>query len=615
MYFITYKWRFVVKENNTINVSNKSEKRSHSIFSSIKQYLHNIFYEENQGNYQFTLSQTTNSIVTDRATSYLNSNNDLTLENEVLQVFDTSKDKVFPSIDVNMEYIKVRFNSMINSDVIIREFTLNARNKQYRAFLVYIDGMTNQDIMNNYIIKPLMLKNSANSFEGDQNRILSEVKTNNITVRKVKKFDIIEYISNCLLPQNTVEKVANFDDIIDGINSGNCALFIDTMDIAFNIEVKGFEQRGLEAPNNEIVVRGSQVGFTENLRTNTSLIRRYVNSENLIIESIKIGRISKTPCAVCYLKNVANSDLIAEVKYRLNNLDIDYLISSGQLEQLIQDDDSSSLPQILSTERPDRTANMIFEGRVAIIVNGTPYVLIAPAIFADFLSSPEDLNIKHQYSNFIRILRVVALIFTLLFPGIYMAITYFHQELIPTELLYSIISSRELVPFPILFEILIMEFSFELIREASIRVPSPVGPTIGIVGALILGQAAVEASIVSPILIIIVAFTAICSFAIPDFSLSYHFRIMRFVYILLGAMSGFLGIAAGVCVHLLIISNIRSFGVFYLQTNIFNNNNVANGIILPPAFQREQRSSFLKTKRPKIQDDVSMKWRYKNESK
>ena len=211
------------------------------------------------------------------------------------------------------------------------------------------------------------------------------------------------------------------------------------------------------------------------------------------MESTTVGKLSKTSCAICYLKNIANSDLVSEVKYRINNLDIDYLTSSGQLEQLIQDNDSYNLPQMVSTERPDRTANLLYEGRVAIIVNGGPYVLIAPGILSDFIVSPEDLNLKHQYSNFIRILRVFAALFSMLLPGIYMAISSFHQELIPTELLYAIIATRESVPFPIVFEILVMEFSFELIREASLRVPSPIGQTIGIVGALVLGQAAVEA--------------------------------------------------------------------------------------------------------------------------
>ena len=575
---------------------------------NIKLYLHDIFFDSDKNNYDFTLGDTTNSIVVDDSTSFNNSNQNLNLNNESLQ--DTTKDTVFPSIDVNLEYIKVRFNSMINSDVKIREFTLNARNKQYKSFLVYIDGMIDQDMMNNYILKPLMLKNSANSFDGSQNRVLSEVKTNNITVRKVKKFDIVEYISSCLLPQNSVEQLSKFDDIIDGVNSGNCALFIDTLNISFDIEVKGFKQRGLDTPNNETVVRGAQVGFTENLRTNTSLLRRYINNENLVIESVDVGKLSKTSCAICYLKNVANSDLVAEVRYRVSNLAIDYLISSGQLEQLIQDDDNSSLPQMISTERPDKTANLLFDGRVAIIVNGSPYVLIVPAIFSDFLSSPEDYNLKHQYANFLRVLRVVAITFALLLPGIYMAISNFHQEIIPTELLYTIISARETVPLPILFEILVMEVSFELIREASVRVPAPIGQTIGIVGALILGQAAVDASIVSPILIIIVSFTGICSFSIPDFSLSFHFRIMRFAYIILGSLAGFVGIAAGICVHLSILNNLKSFGVNYLGRSIFNSNKSGNGIVLSPAYRREDRSAFLKSKRPKLQDNISMKWKY-----
>lgn len=598
-----------MKENN-FDINPKDKKSLKEVFTSVKQYIHKVFYEEENNSYNFTLPDTTNSIVVDKSTNYNSDTSKLDLNNEALKVLDTSKDTVFQALDVNLEYMKTRFNSLINSDVKIREFTLNARNKQYGAFLVYIDGMINQDIMNNYILKPLMLKNTANSFEGDQTRIISEAKTNNITVRKVKKFNIVEYISNCLIPQNSVKKLNNFDEIVSDINSGSCALFVDTLDICFSIEVKGYERRGLTSPNNEIIVRGPQVGFTENLRTNTSLLRRYVNNENLIVESINVGKQSKTACAICFLKNIANTDLVSEVRYRLNNLGIDYLISSGQLEQLIQDSDLCSLPQMISTERPDRASNLLYQGRVCIIVNGSPYVLIAPAILSDFLASPEDLNLKHQYSNFARILRVVAAVVSLLLPGIYIAITNFHQELIPTQLLYAIISSREFVPFTLLFEILIMEFSFELIREASLRVPSPIGPTIGIVGALILGQAAVEANIVSPILIIIVAITAICSFAVPDFSLSFHFRIMKFIYILLGAMAGFLGIAAGVCVHLIVICNMKSFGVYYLETNPLKKNNVGNGIVLSPAFDRENRSGFLKSKRPKIQDEISMKWKY-----
>lgn len=516
---------------------------------------------------------------------------------------------IFPTLSVNLEYMKVRYNALINSDIVIREFTLTARNKQYSAFLLYIDGMVDTKLINDFVLNPLMLRNRANTFDGDENRVVSEAITNNITVRRVKKFDLLDYIFNNLMPQNSVKKVQEFDEIISGINSGNCALFVDTLDTAFNIDVKGFKQRSIEKPDNEIVIRGSQEGFTEAIRTNTSLIRRFVNNENLIIENIDLGTLSKTKCAVCYMKNIANNDLVSEVKYRLNNINVDYLISSGQLEQLIEDNGKFSLPQMISTERPDKATNYLLEGRVVILVNGSPYSLIAPGTLIDFLSSPEDMNLKYQFANLLKFLRILAFIITLLLPGLYIAITNFHQELIPTELLFAMVAARESVPFPIIFEIFLMEFSFELIREAGLRVPTPIGPTIGIVGALILGQAAVDANIVSPILIIIVAITGIASFAIPDFSLSFHCRLVRFAYITLGYILGFLGICIGLFIHFLIVASLKSFGYPYLQPYVPVTKDY-KGLLLSPAWKRENRADFLNTKRPKKQDKISMGWKY-----
>ncbi len=430
--------------------------------------LHNLFYPIEDEPHNFILPTEENSI----------SNN-----NQVNEMFNKLDDvkEIFPSIDVNIEYIKTKYNLLINSDIVLREFTLSARNRQYRAFLLFIDGMVNIDLVNNYILKPLMLKNRANSFEGNQNQIISEAVTNNITVRKIKKFDLKEYIYNNLMPQNNIKIRHEFKDIFSSINSGACALFIDTLNISFDIDIKGFQTRSISKPENEVIIRGPQEAFVENMRTNTTLIRRVVNNENLIIENIKIGKISQTNCSICYIKNIANSDLVAEAKYRLNNLEIDYLISSGQLEQLIEDNSKYSIPQIISTERPDKTGSFLLEGRIAILVNGSPYALIIPAIFIDFLESSEDKNIKFQFANLLKLIRVFALFITLLLPGIYVAITSFHQEFIPTELLFAIVASRASVPFSIIFEILIMELSFELIREASLRVPTPIGPTIGVI--------------------------------------------------------------------------------------------------------------------------------------
>lgn len=516
---------------------------------------------------------------------------------------------IYESLDVNLEYITTAYNILINSDIKTRKFVLNARGKQYKAFLLYIDGMIDSNILNDFILKPLMLRNKNNLYEGDQNRIISEAVTNNITIRKVKKFNLDEYIENCLIPQNDIQKRKTFKDIITSINSGNCALFVDTLPICFDIEVKGFKQRSIEKPQNEIVIKGSHEAFVENLRTNTSLLRRLTNSENLIIEDLSIGKITNTKCALCYIQNITNNDLVAEVKYRLNNIEVDSLLSAGELELLITDTNMLGVPKVLVSERPDNAVKGLLQGRVIVIVNGSPYALIMPAVITDFLTSPEDTNLKTIFSNFLRRIRILASFFALLLPGLYVAITSFHLEIVPTELLYTILASRQSVPFPIIFEILIMEISFEVIREASIRVPSPIGPTLGIVGALVLGQAVVSAGIVSPILIIVVAITGISSFAIPDYTFSFHLRFYRFAFILLGYMAGFLGIGIGIFVYLSTLCDIESFGVSYTAPYAPTFLKKNNGFLLPPIWKREYRKTYLATKREEKQEKISMKWK------
>ena len=565
------------------------------LFTLIK----NTFYPNNEEHYEFILPENSAESV---------ESNDEVKTDEINSQKDP--ESVFPSLSVNLDFLKVKYNTLINSDIVVREFTLTARNRQYGAFLIYIDGMVDTKIINDFVLEPLMLRNRANSYDGNETRIVSEAISNNITVRKVKKFDLVDYIYNSLVPQNAVKKKKSFNDILPDINMGNCLLFVDTIDTAFSIDAKGFKQRGVDSPKNETVIRGAQEAFTEAIRTNTSMIRRFVNNENLVIESLSVGKVTKTKCAVCYMKDIANDDLVAEVKYRLNNLDIDTIISSGQLEQLIEDNSKCSLPQMLSTERPDKAANHILSGRVVVIVNGSPYVLIMPCVFVDFLSSAEDPNLKFQYANLLKFVRLVAFFITLHLPGLYVAITNFHQEIIPTELLFAIVASRESVPFPIIVEILAMEISFELIREASLRVPSPIGTTIGIIGALILGQAAVEASIVSPILIIIIAITGITSFAIPDFYLSFHLRIARFLYIIAGFLAGFLGIGIVLFVHLILLCSLKSFGVSYLAAYIPATSKNNKAYFMPPFWSREKRPDFLNSKRPKKQDRISMKWKY-----
>lgn len=528
---------------------------------------------------------------------------------------DVEPQKIFTEIDKNLDFLKYKYNALICNDVIIREFSLLAQNIEYKAFVMYIDGMVDSPVINEFILSPLMMRNRANIFDDKQKKFVSEEKIDNVTLKNFKKSkekNLVDFIYNSLIPQNSVDKVTNFSDVYSAINMGNCMLFVDSLDTAFNLDVKGFKQRNIDSPSNEVVVRGSQEAFVENIRTNTSMIRRLVNNENLVIETLTVGQITKTQVSIGYIKSLANEDLVAEVRYRINNLSVDYLISSGQLEQLIQDSPESLFPQMVATERPDKVSNFLLEGRVIIIVNGSPYVLVAPGVFVDFITSPEDLNLKYQFSNMQKLIRLIAIFLSLLLPGIYIAITNYHQELIPTELLFTIAAARESVPFPTFVEILLMEISFELIREAGLRVPTPLGSTIGIVGALILGEAAVSASLVSPVLIIIIAITGICSFSIPDFSLNFTFRIYRFIYIILGYVAGFLGISVVLFIQLVIMCKLKSFGSPYITPYILNKNKRSiSSYFIPPIWKRERTSVFLHAQKKFSQKKISMVWRKK----
>lgn len=511
-------------------------------------------------------------------------------------------------ISQNLKYIESKYNTEINSDIMLRKFSLTAKNKTFKAFLLYIDGMVNSDLINRFILNPLMLRNDSNTFDGNlKQETNSPQPIENISI---KKFNLESYIYSNLMPQNSLEKITNFKDTFSGVNSGNCILFVDTINVAFDIDVKGFKQRSVEAPNNEVIIKGSQEAFVENLRTNTSLLRRIINNENLIIENMVIGDISKTKLAICYMNNIANPKLVNEVKYRLNNLELDSIFSSGQLEQLLEDNDYYGIPSLISTERPDKSATFLMQGRVIILMNGTPYATIAPAVLIDFLSSPEDSNLKVIFANFLKLIRLFAYFITLLAPAFFIAITGFHQELIPTELLLSIFASRENVPFPIIFELLLMEISFELIRESSLRVPGPVGSTLGIVGALILGDAAVSAHIVSPILIIVVAITGLSSFAIPDFSFSFHLRVYRFLFIFLGYISGFLGIGLGLFLYISMLCSIKSFGVNFTAPFSPYLGIGSNSYFIKPTWKQETRANYILPKKEKSQPKISKKWKY-----
>ena len=503
-----------------------------------------------------------------------------------------TKVNIYDNLDKNFEYLKVKYNLLINSDINTREFEISISNKNFKALLIFIDGITNQDSINNNILGPLMLKNSIKMNPS------KPAKLNN-----VQKFDLQSFLLNKLISQNVVEISKDFKDCFEKINGGFVALFVDTLNVAFCIEVKDFQKRSISTPQSESIVRGPQASFIENLRTNTALIRKIINNENLIIENTKIGKVTNTNVSICYIKNITNDSLVSEVKYRLNNINIDSLTSSGELENLIKDNIYNLYPELIATERPDKTCNLLLAGRVAIIVDGSPFALIVPSFLLDFLISTEDINLNYIFSNLLKIIRAFAIFIAILLPAIYIATTTFHDEFLPTELLLAIGSAREKIPFPIIIEIILMEISFELIREAGIRVPSAFGQTIGIVGALILGDAAVTANIISPILVIIISITAISEFTLPDYSFSFSTRLFRLIYILLGYLFGLFGITCGIFIHLSLLFSYTSFGVPILSYTSFKE------YLIKPIWKNEKRSSVLNTKKPIKEPTVSMKWR------
>lgn len=502
---------------------------------------------------------------------------------------DDNTVNIHESLEVSLEKIKKIYTADINGDFVIREFRIRVKDKIYSAFTCSFDGMVNTSLVNTTILQPLMTLSVMPMDTEDQS--------------------LEEVVYNHLIPHNQIKKCKTYQEVVDQVNFGGIALFIDGLNLAFAGDVKGWEHRSVEQPTSELNIRGPKESFNEIIRSNTALLRKTLKDENLIVEDVQVGTRSKTPCSIAYIKNIANSSLVDEVRRRLKSIKVGYLQDSGELEQMLEDSTFLPAPQMLLTERPDRVAAYLAEGRVGIIVHGSPYVIIAPITLFNLLHSPEDYYLRVPYATLLRIVRIMGLLFTLLLPALYLAITNFHQEMLPTDLLLAIASSREKVPFPTLVSILIMEISFELIREAGIRIPGPIGTTLGIVGALILGQAAVSANLVSPILIIIVAITGIGSFAIPDFSLGYSFRALRFIYIILASMAGLLGIALCMFIHLLLLVHAHSFGVpFLVPFAPKTTGKRTNAVFKTPLWKEEDRPDYLNPKDVKKQPFISRGW-------
>ena len=499
---------------------------------------------------------------------------------------DGEPDAIRASLEQNKKIISKLYGLPKNKDLVIREFVIGTE-PEISCFAVFIDGLTDKAVQD-LLFQALMLF---------AKRPLTKEKKN-----------LAPLVREHLLPGNQVALKNLFSDVLSSVNMGDTAVFLDGSTEALLIETKGFEHRGVDRPQSEQTVRGPQEGFTETLRVNTALIRKIIRNEQLTTEMSTLGDRTKTMVAIMYLRDLANPDLVAEVKRRLESIKIDYIAESGILSELIEDHPYNLNPTILTTERPDRVASKIIEGRVAIIVDGSPFVLVVPTTLYEQLQTGEETYIRWQYGTYLRYLRALAFLVSFLAPGVYLSIVLFHHEMIPTELLLAIAGNREKVPFPSLVEVLLMEISFELIREAGIRLPGVIGGTIGIVGALILGQAAVQANIVSPILVILVAITGLASFTIPDYALSFSLRIYRFAYIALGVTMGFFGIAIGIFSHMILTANLKSFGVPYLSPVGPRTVGGVDVVYRMPVFFHDKRPDYVNPQDITSQPQVSRGW-------
>lgn len=496
------------------------------------------------------------------------------------------QDSVSASLEQNKEAIYRLYGLPENKDIVVREFYLGT-NPSIKGMAVFIDGLTDKTLQD-LLFQALMLF-ACRPAPDDRGKLA-------------------ELVQEALLPGNQVKLVSGLKDVLAAVNTGDTVLFLDGCAEAVAVETKGWEHRGVERPVTEQIIVGPQEAFTETLRANTALMRKIIKNENLTTEFEIVGERSQTNVAVMYLRDLANPDLVKEVKRRIKSIKTDYVLDSGVLAEFIEDNPYNLNPTILATERPDRVASKIAEGRVAIIVDNSPFVLVVPTSMYEQLHTGEELYSRWPFGSFIRWLRALAFLLSFLLPGFYLAVVLYHQEMIPTELLLAIAGNRERVPFPSIVEVLLMEFSFELIREAGLRIPGVMGATIGIVGALILGQAAVQANIVSPILVILVAVTGLSSFAIPYYSLAFSLRIYRFFYIALGTTMGFFGISMGLLTQVLLTANLKSFGSPYLAPAGPKTSDWADVVTRAPVFFHEKRPDYINPQEVTRQPKVSRGW-------
>lgn len=442
------------------------------------------------------------------------------------------KKLISTSAKENLAYIKAVLAQ--NGDIVFREFSFDGRN----AVIIYIDGMADKLLLDEYVIQPLM--------QHEDDKISSEEVFNTVV---------------------TASDVRKVDDMTKGINaflSGDTLMFIDNLTEAYVIATRSWPNRGVGQAENEATIKGSKEGFTETIRFNTALVRRRIRDTRFKLIPYVFGERSKSDACIMYIDDIVNKKALKLLQKRLANIDIDAILDSSYIEHLIEDNINSPFPQIQMTERPDVVAAALYEGRIALIVDNSPYAIIVPATLPNFFQSPDDYYERWLNSSLVRLVRFMAILISLAMPALYVAITSYHSAIIPTKLAYSIAASREGVPFPAFLEVMIMEFSMAILLEAIVRLPKAIGATIGIVGGLIIGQSAVSAGLVSPIMIIVISLTTITTFITPNYDVVTALRLCRIFLVIASSILGLYGLMMGLMLILIHLIKLESFGTAYL---------------------------------------------------
>ncbi|MFC0187209.1 spore germination protein [Fictibacillus aquaticus] len=474
-------------------------------------------------------------------------NNDqaqLTQENSTAQAELAQQGEAFtPELLENLRRIKEILGG--SSDLVMTDFILGG----HEAALLYMDGMVD--------------KVAINHFFEHINRTPEMMKYSNFLSQEEEgTADFFKLLST---PVNRLDEIRFFREAIRAILAGNAVLLVNSVTHGLVIDSKGHKGRAVTESSTENVVRGPKEAFNENGLINTTLIRRKIKDPRLRVERKVIGNVTQTSVAVIHIHGIANDKLVKEVHARLDKIDIDGILESNYIEEFIQDEVYTPFPTVFNTERPDVVAAALLEGRIAIVIDGTPFVLLVPALFTHFFQAAEDYYQRWDIATLLRLLRISAFFISMLGPAVYIAVINFHQEMLPTPLLISLAAQREGVPFPAIVEALIMEVTLEILREAGLRLPKAIGQTVSIVGALVIGQAAVEAGIISAAMVIVVAITAISNFILPAYNMGISIRIIRFVFMFLAGTFGLYGIAAGLFALALHLCSIRSFGIPYMD--------------------------------------------------